>query len=137
MGDIFGIPIWIIVGAVYKNQNWFLKGGNIFYLHVVLPAYNAKQVRQETVASVLDQPYKGINIVRVDGGSTDGSTFLCDQIAQKEELVTVIHQKTRTFLLYAMWNTKQMVIVPECGRNMSQSQGICFLEKGVYAASRV
>lgn len=63
------------------------------YLHVVIPVYNAKQFLQETVASVLDQPYKGIDIVLVDDGSTDGSTFLCDQIAQKEERVTVIHQK--------------------------------------------
>ena len=61
-------------------------------IHVVIPVYNAKKYLQQAVDSVLDQPYKGIDIVLVDDGSTDGSAELCDEIAQREERVNVIHQ---------------------------------------------
>lgn len=62
-------------------------------IHVVIPVYNAEKYLQEAVDSVLNQPFKGIDIVLVDDGSTDGSLALCDTIAAKEERVTVIHQK--------------------------------------------
>ena len=52
-------------------------------IHVVIPVYNAKKYLQQAVDSVLDQPYKGIDIVLVDDGSTDGSAELCDEIAQR------------------------------------------------------
>lgn len=62
-------------------------------IHVVIPVYNAVKFLQEAVDSVLNQPFKGIDIVLVDDGSTDGSPALCDSIAAKEERVHVIHQK--------------------------------------------
>lgn len=62
-------------------------------LHVVIPVYNAERFLQEAVDSVLNQPFKGIDIVLVNDGSTDSSPTLCDAIAAKEERVTVIHQK--------------------------------------------
>lgn len=62
-------------------------------IHVVIPVYNAKKYLQQAVDSVLDQPYKGIDIVLVDDGSTDGSSSLCDEIAEKEDRVSVIHKE--------------------------------------------
>lgn len=62
-------------------------------IHVVIPVYNAKKFLAETVASVLDQPCKDIDIVLVNDGSTDGSDVLCDEIAAKEDRVAVIHQE--------------------------------------------
>lgn len=62
-------------------------------IHVVIPVYNAERFLQEAVDSVLNQSFKGIDIVLVNDGSTDGSMALCDTIAAKEERVSVIHQK--------------------------------------------
>ncbi|MEE1327113.1 MAG: glycosyltransferase family 2 protein [Oscillospiraceae bacterium] len=61
-------------------------------IHVIIPVYNAKKFLRQAVDSVLNQPYKGIDIVLVNDGSTDGSAELCDEIAAKEERVCVIHQ---------------------------------------------
>ena len=61
-------------------------------IHVIIPVYNAKKFLREAVDSVLNQPYKGIDIVLVNDGSTDGSAELCDEIAANEERVSVIHQ---------------------------------------------
>lgn len=63
------------------------------FLHVVIPVYNAAPFLRETVASVLNQPYQGIEIVLVDDGSTDGSGRLCDELAAQNDRVTVIHQE--------------------------------------------
>ena len=61
-------------------------------IHVIIPVYNAKKYLREAVDSVLNQPYKNIDIVLVNDGSTDGSAELCDEIVKKEERVSVIHQ---------------------------------------------
>ena len=62
-------------------------------IHVIIPVYNAKKFLRQAVDSVLNQPYKGIDIVLVNDGSTDGSAELCDEIAAQEERVNVLHQK--------------------------------------------
>ena len=61
-------------------------------IHVVIPVYNAVGFLRQTVASVLHQPYSGIDIVLVDDGSTDGSGQLCDELAAEEDRIHVIHQ---------------------------------------------
>ena len=62
-------------------------------IHVVIPVYNAKPYLKEAVDSVLNQPYKGIDIILVDDGSTDGSGALCDTFAAESNRVSVIHQE--------------------------------------------
>lgn len=62
------------------------------FINVIIPVYNGKQFLQEAVSSVLEQPFKDIEVVMVDDGSTDGSGELCDDIARQEPRVTVIHQ---------------------------------------------
>lgn len=62
------------------------------WIHVVIPVYNAKKYLKEAVDSVLGQPYRAIDIVLVDDGSTDGSSELCDEIARGCDRIHVIHQ---------------------------------------------
>lgn len=62
-------------------------------IHVVIPVYNAISYLRETVASVLNQPYKGIDIVLVDDGSKDGSSEMCDELSRCEKRIHTIHQK--------------------------------------------
>lgn len=64
-------------------------------IHVVIPVYNAKRFLRETVASVLNQSCKDIDIVLVNDGSTDGSADLCDELAAAESRVSAIHQRNQ------------------------------------------
>lgn len=63
------------------------------FIHVIIPVYNAEAYLRQTVASVLEQPSGDIDIVLVNDGSTDGSAAICDELAAREERVSVIHQK--------------------------------------------
>lgn len=64
------------------------------YIDVIIPVFNCKAYLKEAVKSILLQPYKNINILLIDDGSTDGSSELCDQIVEKAfGRVNVIHQK--------------------------------------------
>lgn len=63
------------------------------FIHVIIPVYNAEKYLADAVQSVLDQPFKGIDIVLVNDGSKDGSAALCDKLAAREDRIRVIHQE--------------------------------------------
>ena len=62
-------------------------------IHIVIPVYNVEKYLEEAVRSVLDQPYKGIDIVLVDDGSPDNSPAICDRLAKECDRVAVIHKE--------------------------------------------
>lgn len=62
------------------------------FIHVVIPCYNVEAYLEQTVESVLKQPFPNINIVLVDDGSPGRTPQLCDEIAERESRVYVIHQ---------------------------------------------
>lgn len=62
-------------------------------ISVIVPVYNKEAYLRECVDSILEQTYKRIEVILVDDESTDGSGAVCDEYAQKQERVRVIHQK--------------------------------------------
>lgn len=60
---------------------------------VIIPVYNAYAYLPKCVHSVLKQDYKNFEVLLVDDGSTDNSPLLCDEFAQKDGRVKVIHKK--------------------------------------------
>lgn len=60
---------------------------------VVIPIYNAVHYLEQCLDSVLGQSLNGIDVILVDDGSTDGSGEICDQYADLDSRVHVIHQK--------------------------------------------
>lgn len=60
---------------------------------VIVPVYNVKDFLRQCVDSVLAQPVRDYEVLLVDDGSTDGSAAVCDEYAQKEPAVRVIHKQ--------------------------------------------
>ncbi|MBR3802122.1 MAG: glycosyltransferase family 2 protein [Clostridia bacterium] len=59
---------------------------------VIIPVYNVEDYLCECVDSVINQTYKNLEIILVDDGSTDSSGKICDDYAEKDERIRVIHK---------------------------------------------
>jgi glycosyltransferase involved in cell wall biosynthesis len=64
-------------------------------LSVIVPAFNVEPFLDKCLNSVISQTYKNLEILVVDDGSTDGSGKICDEYAEKDSRVKVIHQKNK------------------------------------------
>lgn len=62
-------------------------------ISVIIPVYNVEAYLRECVDSVLNQTYGNFEIILVNDGSTDSSGEICDEYVEKDDRVTVIHQK--------------------------------------------
>jgi glycosyltransferase involved in cell wall biosynthesis len=60
---------------------------------IIMPVYNSGKFLHTAVDSILNQSLKEIELILVDDGSTDGSDKRCDEYAQKDNRVIVLHQK--------------------------------------------
>ena len=58
-----------------------------------MPIYNAAPYLERSVNSVINQTFPDWELILVDDGSKDGSGQICDEFAQKDGRVRVIHQK--------------------------------------------
>lgn len=62
-------------------------------LSVIVPIYNSSEYLLKCINSIINQTYTNLEIILVDDGSTDGSQLICDNIAEQDERVVVIHKK--------------------------------------------
>jgi len=62
-------------------------------ISVIVPVYNAELTLKECVDSILTQSVKDFELILIDDGSKDSSPKLCDQFAQKDSRVIIIHKK--------------------------------------------
>lgn len=62
-------------------------------ISVVVACYNIKEYITRCLESLVAQSYRNIEIICVDDGSTDGSSDICDKIAEKDERVIVFHNQ--------------------------------------------
>jgi glycosyltransferase involved in cell wall biosynthesis len=59
----------------------------------VMPVYNAEEYLVESVYSVLNQTYNNIELVAINDGSKDSSKKILEEIAAKDDRLTVINQE--------------------------------------------
>ena len=59
---------------------------------IVVPIYEVVQYLRECLDSIVNQTYKNLEIILVDDGSTDGSAEICDEYAEKDDRIVVIHK---------------------------------------------
>ncbi len=62
---------------------------------IIVPVYNVKDYLPSCLGSICGQSYRNIEIILIDDGSTDGSGDICDQYANMDARIRVIHQNNQ------------------------------------------
>jgi len=60
---------------------------------IIVPIYNAEEELRKSVDSILAQTEKNIEIILVDDGSKDQSLKICEQYAEMDSRIRIIHQE--------------------------------------------
>lgn len=83
-------------------------------ISIIVPVYQVKKYIGECIESLIRQSYRKLEILLIDGGSTDGTGEICDEYAAKDTRIHVVHQET---------------LGVSCARNVGMK-----LSKGAYIA---
>lgn len=62
-------------------------------ISVIIPVYKVEKYLDRCVESVVNQTYRNLEIILVDDGSPDNCPQMCDEWAQKDERIKVIHKQ--------------------------------------------
>ena len=62
---------------------------------VIVPVYGVEKYLRRTVDALLGQTHENLQIILVDDGSPDGSGTICDEYAQRDGRVLVLHRENR------------------------------------------
>lgn len=62
-------------------------------ISVIVPVYKVEPYLRRCADSILGQTFSDFELILVDDGSPDGCPAICDEYAQKDSRVVVIHQK--------------------------------------------
>lgn len=60
---------------------------------VVVPVYNVRDYLSDCIESICSQSYGDLEIILVDDGSTDDSGIICDQAAELNKNIRVVHKE--------------------------------------------
>ena len=64
-------------------------------ISVIVPIYNAEKTIRKCVDSILAQTFQDFEILLIDDGSPDQCGAICDEYAQQDSRVRVIHQENQ------------------------------------------
>ena len=60
---------------------------------VIVPIYKVEDYLHRCVNSIINQTYTNLEIILVDDGSPDNCPMICDEYADKDSRIKVIHKK--------------------------------------------
>ncbi|WP_270504839.1 glycosyltransferase family 2 protein [Eubacterium limosum] len=64
-------------------------------ISIVIPIYKVENYIERCIKSIINQTYKFLEIILVDDGSPDDCGIICDQYAEIDSRITVIHQENK------------------------------------------
>ncbi|MBO5480395.1 MAG: glycosyltransferase [Clostridia bacterium] len=88
-------PIVFLSQAFFTERSAGLKGRsfkNSFKVSIIIPVYNVQAYLRECLDSVCQQTFGNLEIILIDDGSTDESGLICDEYAQKDKRIIVVHK---------------------------------------------
>ena len=88
---------------------------------VIIPVYNVEKYLRECVDSILAQTFTDYELILVDDGATDTSGAICDEYAQKDGRVQVIHQANAG-----------LAVARNTGTNAAQGEYIVYIDSDDY-----
>lgn len=62
-------------------------------ISVIVPVYKVEEYLPKCLDSIINQTYKNLEIILVDDGSPDNSGKICDEYAEKDNRIKVIHKE--------------------------------------------
>lgn len=62
-------------------------------ISVIVPIYNVEKYLERCIQSIIKQTYKNLEIILVNDGSTDNCARICEEYAQRDSRIKVIHKK--------------------------------------------
>ena len=86
-------------------------------ISVIIPVYNVAFYIERCINSLLEQTYKNIEILLIDDGSEDESGKICDQYAEVDNRIKVIHK-----------NNSGQADSRNLGIDMSNGQYLAFID---------
>lgn len=86
-------------------------------ISVIVPVYNVEPYLRQCLDSIISQTYRNLEILLIDDGSPDDCGRICDEYAEKDGRIRVIHKKNAG--VHAAWND---------GLNASTSDWIAFVD---------
>lgn len=64
-----------------------------FVISVIVPIYNVEKYLDRCIESIVNQTYKDLELILVDDGSPDNCPKICDNWAEKDNRIKVIHKE--------------------------------------------
>ena len=77
-------------------------------ISIIVPVYNVEKYLARCLESILEQTYKDLEVIVVDDGSTDASPRICDQYAEKDKRIRVVHKKNGGLSVARIWGMRIM-----------------------------
>ncbi len=62
-------------------------------ISIIVPVYKVESYIKECIESILGQSFTDFELILIDDGSTDSSSEICDNYAQKDKRIVVIHKE--------------------------------------------
>lgn len=62
-------------------------------ISIIVPIYNSEKYLKKCVNSIINQTYKDLEIILVDDGSSDTCPKICDEFAELDNRIVVLHKK--------------------------------------------
>ena len=62
-------------------------------LDIIMPVYNTSLYLEQCIHSIINQTFTNWHLFIIDDGSTDSSPEICDQWAERDTRITVIHKQ--------------------------------------------